>query len=108
MGFRFRQSVRLFPGFRLNFSKRGTSLSIGWRGLRTNVSARGVRNTVSLPGTGLSYSSFTPTAKKQGGTAMQPPVLTQRAPANLTRKRRVITVVGVLATIALIYVLFAQ
>jgi hypothetical protein len=42
MTFRFRKSVRLMPGVRLNFSKHGTSLSVG------------------VPGTGLSWSKHTP------------------------------------------------
>lgn len=57
MGFRFRRSVRLIPGVRLNFGKRGTSVSIGGAGSTVNVSERGVRTTVGLPGTGMSYSS---------------------------------------------------
>lgn len=62
MGFRFRKSIRLAPGVRLNLSKRGASVSLGGRGLTTNVSTRGTRTTVGLPGTGLSYSHFTPAA----------------------------------------------
>ena len=34
MGFRFRRSVRLFPGVRLNIGKRGVSASVGIRGAR--------------------------------------------------------------------------
>ena len=32
MGFRFHRSIRLLPGIRLNFGKRGISASIGVRG----------------------------------------------------------------------------
>jgi hypothetical protein len=56
MGFRFRKSVRLIPGVRLNFSRSGPSVTVGGHGLSTNYSKRGARSTVSLPGTGLSYS----------------------------------------------------
>jgi hypothetical protein len=58
MGFRFRKSLRILPGVRLNFSNRGTSVSLGGRGATANVSDRGVRKTVGLPGTGMSYSTF--------------------------------------------------
>ena len=59
MGFRYRKSVRLIPGVRLNLSKSGTSVSVGGRGLTTNFSKRGRRTTISLPGTGLSYTTST-------------------------------------------------
>jgi hypothetical protein len=57
MGFRFRKSIKLAPGIRLNLSKSGISTSIGPRGATVNVgSKRGPRVTVGVPGTGLSYS----------------------------------------------------
>ena len=58
MGFRFRRTVRLLPGIRLNFSRSGVSTSFGGQGATLNVSRQGVRSTVGLPGTGLSYSKF--------------------------------------------------
>ena len=57
MGFRFRKSIKIIPGIRINLSKSGPSLSVGGRGLTTNLSARGTRTTVGIPGTGLSYST---------------------------------------------------
>jgi hypothetical protein len=56
MGFRFRRSVKLFPGLRLNFGKRGISASIGVRGAHVTYGPTGTRTTVGLPGTGLSYT----------------------------------------------------
>jgi len=56
MGFRFRRSIKLLPGLRINVSKSGVSASIGPRGATLNVSERGTRATVGLPGSGLSYS----------------------------------------------------
>ena len=56
MGFRFRRSVKIAPGIRLNLSKGGASTSLGGRGATVNVSKRGVRGTVGIPGTGMSYS----------------------------------------------------
>jgi hypothetical protein len=55
--FRFHRSLKLVPGLRLNFSKRGGSLSLGGPGATVNVGSRGVRGTLGLPGTGLSYVS---------------------------------------------------
>jgi hypothetical protein len=56
MGFRFRRSIRLLPGIRLNIGKRGVSTSVGVRGAHVTVGHGQVRETVGLPGTGLSYT----------------------------------------------------
>lgn len=55
---RFRKSVKIMPGVRLNLSKSGVSTSIGGRGATVNVGKRGIRSTLSVPGTGLSWSSI--------------------------------------------------
>lgn len=56
MGFRFRKSLKIMPGVRVNVSKTGFSTSLGSKGFTANVSKRGVRGTVGIPGSGLSYS----------------------------------------------------
>ena len=56
MGFRFRKSIKLLPGIKLNFSKSGVSTTIGKAGASINISGRGTRGTVGIPGTGVSYS----------------------------------------------------
>ncbi len=56
MGFRFRKSIKLLPGIRINLSKSGVSASIGKPGATVNISNRGTRGTVGVPGTGISYS----------------------------------------------------
>jgi Protein of unknown function (DUF4236) len=56
MGFRFRRSIRLFPGLRLNVGKRGISASIGVRCAHVTYGPTGTRTTVGLPGSGLSYT----------------------------------------------------
>ena len=55
MPFRFRRSIRIAPGLRLNIGKRGLSTPLGRRGARVTV-GRNTRATVSAPGTGLSYT----------------------------------------------------
>lgn len=56
MGFRFRKSINLGGGFRINLSKSGVGYSWGTKGLRYTKTARGRnRTTTSLPGTGLSF-----------------------------------------------------
>ena len=66
MGFRFRKSIKIAPGIRLNISKRGQSLSIGGRGATTNISKRGIRQTFGIPGTDLSYSRMVGKGKQRG------------------------------------------
>lgn len=55
MGFRFRRSVRLIPGVRLNFSKSGVSASFGIRGASVTVGKSGTHLNLGIPGTGLSH-----------------------------------------------------
>lgn len=55
MGFRFRRSVKILPGVKLNFSKRGVSTTVGVRGARYTMGSGGRRTaSVSIPGTGIS------------------------------------------------------
>ena len=56
MGFRFRKSINIGGGFRINLSKTGIGYSFGVPGLRFTQMANGrTRRTYSIPGTGLSY-----------------------------------------------------
>jgi hypothetical protein len=80
MGFRFRKSIRIGPGLRWNFGKRGSSLSVGGRGATVNIGSRGVRQTVGFPGTGLSYSNWTPWKSKS----------TSILPSNLTPQQQLV------------------
>jgi len=57
VGFRFRRSIGIIPGVRLNFGRRGTSVSLGVRGAHMTVGPTGVRKTVGIPGTGMSYTT---------------------------------------------------
>ncbi len=61
MPFRFRRSIRLAPGIRLNLSKSGVSTSFGKRGADVTVGHGRVRTTVGMPGTGISYTTSTST-----------------------------------------------
>lgn len=56
MGLRFRRSMNLGGGFRINFSKSGVGYSWGVPGYRVTKTATGrKRRTYSIPGTGISY-----------------------------------------------------
>jgi hypothetical protein len=57
VGFRFRRSIRLLPGIRINLGKRSASLSIGGRGAHLTLRpGHKARATVGIPGTGMSYT----------------------------------------------------
>lgn len=56
MGLRFRKSINLGGGFRINLSKSGIGYSWGVKGFRRTRTATGrTRRTYSIPGTGISY-----------------------------------------------------
>lgn len=72
MGFRFRKSIKLMPGVRLNIGKTGVSASVGVKGASVNVGKRGVRGAVGIPGTGISYTeNLTPGGHTHPGPASQ-------------------------------------
>lgn len=58
MGLRFRKSIKIAPGVRLNVGRKSAGISVGGKGLRYSVNSRGrSTTTVGVPGTGLSYTS---------------------------------------------------
>lgn len=58
MGLRFRKSINLGGGARINLSKSGVGYSFGVKGARITKTANGrTRKTIGIPNTGLSYVS---------------------------------------------------
>lgn len=58
MGFRFRKSIKIAPGVKVNLGKKSVGMSIGNKYAGVSVNSRtGARARVSAPGTGLSYST---------------------------------------------------
>ena len=57
MGTRFRKSVKICKGVKVNFSKSGASLSLGGRGNSFNFGSKGVKHTLGIPGSGISHTS---------------------------------------------------
>lgn len=54
MSLRFRRSMKIAPGLRLNFSKGSIGVSAGVRGARVSVNTKGqVYSSVGIPGTGI-------------------------------------------------------
>lgn len=64
MGLRFRKTISILPGVKLNLGKSSASVSVGVPGFRKSFSTRGTTTTsVGLPGTGLYYTD----TKRIGG-----------------------------------------
>ena len=56
MGFRFRKSISLGGGTKLNIGTKSASVSFGTKGVRKTISTSGRETTTfSIPGTGVSY-----------------------------------------------------
>lgn len=65
MGFKYRKSIKIAAGVRVNLGKKSASVSIGGKGFRKTYSTSGRKTTtVGIPGSGLSYSTSTSTLKK--------------------------------------------
>ena len=58
MPIRFRRTIKIFPGVKLNLSKGGMSVTVGPKGYHLNFGKKGVRQTIDLPGVGLSHTSY--------------------------------------------------
>jgi len=84
VGWRFRRTMKILPGVRLNFSRSGVSWSVGVRGLRLTLGGKtGPRTTVGLPGSGISYTKTWPKHREIAPTDRQP------QPASLETAKRV-------------------
>lgn len=72
LAIRFRRSMKVGKGLRLNVSKKGVGFSVGKRGLRQSFHSTG-RGTGSIgfPGTGLSYIKTTRRKKRTGTKTKQ-------------------------------------
>jgi hypothetical protein len=72
MGFRFRKSIRIAPGIRLNVGSRGMSATIGPRGASVNVGPGGAYANVGIPGTGISSRTRLDATEKSPPTELAP------------------------------------
>jgi hypothetical protein len=69
MGFRFRRSVKILPGVKINLSGSGASVSLGGRGFHYTIGPKGTRVTAGIPGTGMSWTEYSPHSKTRPSTA---------------------------------------
>lgn len=72
MGFRFRKSVKVAPGVRLNIGKKSAGVSIGGKGGGVSINSKtGATARVSAPGTGVSYTSKV-SSKRENRVGVEP------------------------------------
>lgn len=83
MGFRFRKSIKIAPGVRVNIGKKSTSISFGGKGARYTISSTGRKTaSVGIPGTGISYTA-TESKKKP---SPKPVTVQKKTPSKMTYK----------------------
>lgn len=88
MGFRFRKSVKIAPGVKMNFSKSGVSTSFGGKGVHYSINSKGKRtSTVSVPGTGISYSSTNSSRKSKEKEFEEFVPIPDKEPASAPKKK---------------------
>ena len=69
MGFKFRKSIKIAPGIKLNFNKKSTGVTFGGKGVKYTHNSKGKQTkSLGIPGTGLYYTTTTGgnTKKKSG------------------------------------------
>ena len=81
MSIRFRRSVKLIPGVRLNFNKDSVGMSFGVRGAHYTVNSKGRRTaSVGIPGTGLYAVETLSSGRKSGTRSRQSAQVPEQAP----------------------------
>ncbi|WP_339060044.1 DUF4236 domain-containing protein [Tepidibacillus marianensis] len=92
MGFRFRKSMKILPGVRLNLNAKSASVSFGPRGLKHTISTTGrSTTTVGIPGSGLSYSSSSSSRTSSGSDGHVSNQYIERDPAVVSPKSKAVT-----------------
>ena len=73
MAMRFRRSIKIAPGIKVNFNKNSIGVSVGPKGAHVSVNSKGQKSeSIGIPGTGLSYVNRSSAKKSQAVTAQQP------------------------------------
>jgi hypothetical protein len=71
MALRFRKTVKLLPGVKLNISKSGVSTSHGVNGATLNLKkGRAMKTTLGIPGSGISHTSHGRSKSRAGQTSV--------------------------------------
>lgn len=68
MAIRFRKTIKIAPGVRINIGKTGISTSLGPKGATVNLRGGKRKLTTGIPGSGLSHTQdITPRAGRTSG-----------------------------------------
>ena len=66
MGLRFRKSIKIAPGLKINLNKKSISATVGTKGAHYTVNSNGKRTaSVGIPGTGIYYTKSSGDQKSQ-------------------------------------------
>lgn len=106
MGIRFRKSIKISKGVRLNVSKRGISTTIGKRGLSATFGKRGTSINAGIPGSGISY--HTNISNKLGKTKSSTKQNRYSLPdesQEISAKKLIITLMIIASCLAAIYII---
>lgn len=58
MGLRFRKSIKIAPGVKVNLNKKSVGVTLGTKGIHYTINSNGKQTkSVGIPGTGLSYTT---------------------------------------------------
>lgn len=69
MGLRFRKSIKIAPGVKINLNTKSTSVTFGGKGVHYTASSTGKKTaSVGIPGTGISYTQTTGQSNRQKKT----------------------------------------
>ena len=70
MGLRFRKSIKIAPGLKINLNKNSVSATVGTRGAHYTINSKGKKTaSVGIPGTGLSYTSTSGSSSSNSRTS---------------------------------------
>jgi len=93
MNLRFRKSIKIAPGVKVNLSKKGvSSIGIGKSGASINLNKKGIRTNVGIPGTGLSYSKFNSYKKVNEQNHISTPIEKSREPSSLPHSKNLMLI----------------
>lgn len=66
MGWRYRKSINIFPGVKLNINKKSVGVTFGGKGAHYTINSKGTKtSSVGIPGTGLYYTDSIRKKKKE-------------------------------------------
>lgn len=89
MALKFRKSIKIAPGVRVNLGSKSAGISFGTKGLRYSINSRtGGRATVGIPGTGISYTSRSGRSYKSGAYSKRADIISRQQQREKLRRQK--------------------